>query len=233
MKPCPPIEPGSERSTRARVARLILEHGPIAAAALGERLGLTPAAVRRHLDALLADGMIEPRTVRPRGAARARAAGQAVRHHRRGAQCFRARLRRPGRERAALPGRAHGRGSGGRLRPFAGVRPADAAGAGHADGAGRPAVQVLAQALSAAPVTEKFGALAPIYGTVVTSAIAIILAVPLGIGIAIFLTELCPAGCGARSASRSSCSPASLRSSTASGACSCSRRSCRRPCSRS
>ncbi|WP_214324097.1 helix-turn-helix transcriptional regulator [Nonomuraea sediminis] len=63
----PSIEPGSERSTRARVARLILEHGPVTAASLGERLGLTPAAVRRHLDALLADGMIEPRTVRPRG----------------------------------------------------------------------------------------------------------------------------------------------------------------------
>jgi predicted ArsR family transcriptional regulator len=61
------IEPGNERSTRARVARLILEHGPVTAAALGERLGLTPAAVRRHLDALLADGMIEPRTARPRG----------------------------------------------------------------------------------------------------------------------------------------------------------------------
>ncbi|MEV4095574.1 helix-turn-helix transcriptional regulator [Streptosporangium saharense] len=57
----------AERSTRARVARLILEHGPITAAALGERLGLTPAAVRRHLDALLADGMIEHRTARPRG----------------------------------------------------------------------------------------------------------------------------------------------------------------------
>ncbi|MFC0552918.1 helix-turn-helix transcriptional regulator [Planotetraspora thailandica] len=57
----------SERGTRARVARLILEHGPVTAAALGERLGLTPAAVRRHLDALLADGMIEPRTARPRG----------------------------------------------------------------------------------------------------------------------------------------------------------------------
>lgn len=56
----------AERSTRARVARLILEHGPITAAALGERLGLTPAAVRRHLDALLAEGMIEPRAVRPR-----------------------------------------------------------------------------------------------------------------------------------------------------------------------
>src|SRR5579863_3316966 len=42
------------------------------------------------------------------------------------------------------------------------------------------------------PVTKKFGALAPIYGTVVTSAIAMLIAVPLGIGIAVFLTELCP-----------------------------------------
>ncbi|MER9869334.1 phosphate ABC transporter permease subunit PstC [Mesorhizobium sp. M0136] len=42
------------------------------------------------------------------------------------------------------------------------------------------------------PVTEKFGALAPIYGTLVTAAIAILIAVPIGIGIAIFLTELCP-----------------------------------------
>ncbi|MGQ4272907.1 phosphate ABC transporter permease subunit PstC [Terrihabitans sp. B22-R8] len=42
------------------------------------------------------------------------------------------------------------------------------------------------------PVTERFGALAPIYGTVVTSLIAMVIAVPLGIGIAIFLTELCP-----------------------------------------
>ncbi|GAA4220606.1 transcriptional regulator [Streptosporangium album] len=57
----------AEHSTRARVARLIMEHGPVTAAALGERLGLTPAAVRRHLDALLAEGMIEPRTARPRG----------------------------------------------------------------------------------------------------------------------------------------------------------------------
>ncbi len=42
------------------------------------------------------------------------------------------------------------------------------------------------------PVTEKFGALAPIFGTVVTSAIAMAIAVPVGVGIAIFLTELCP-----------------------------------------
>ncbi len=43
------------------------------------------------------------------------------------------------------------------------------------------------------PVNSEFGALAPIYGTLVTSAIALILAVPISFGIAIFLTELCPA----------------------------------------
>jgi len=42
------------------------------------------------------------------------------------------------------------------------------------------------------PVKESFGALAPIYGTIVTSIIAMIIAVPFGIGIAIFLTEMCP-----------------------------------------
>ena len=42
------------------------------------------------------------------------------------------------------------------------------------------------------PVTEKFGALASVYGTLVTSALAMLIAVPVGIGIAIFLTEICP-----------------------------------------
>ena len=42
------------------------------------------------------------------------------------------------------------------------------------------------------PVTEQFGALAPIYGTLVTSFIAMLIAVPVGIMIAFFLTELCP-----------------------------------------
>ena len=42
------------------------------------------------------------------------------------------------------------------------------------------------------PVTENFGALAPIYGTLVTSAIAMLIAVPIGILVAVFLTELCP-----------------------------------------
>jgi phosphate transport system permease protein len=42
------------------------------------------------------------------------------------------------------------------------------------------------------PVTENFGALAPIYGTLVTSFIAMLIAVPIGLLIAMFLTELCP-----------------------------------------
>lgn len=42
------------------------------------------------------------------------------------------------------------------------------------------------------PVTENFGALAPIYGTLVTSFIAMLIAVPIGLLIALFLTELCP-----------------------------------------
>ena len=43
------------------------------------------------------------------------------------------------------------------------------------------------------PVTEKFGALAAIYGTLVTSFIAMLFAVPISLGVAIFLTELAPA----------------------------------------
>ncbi len=42
------------------------------------------------------------------------------------------------------------------------------------------------------PVTKNFGALAPIYGTLVTSAIALVIGVPVSFGIAIFLTEMCP-----------------------------------------
>lgn len=44
------------------------------------------------------------------------------------------------------------------------------------------------------PVTGQFGALAPIYGTLMTSLIAMLVAVPIGFGVAIFLTELCPRG---------------------------------------
>ena len=42
------------------------------------------------------------------------------------------------------------------------------------------------------PPAERFGAMIPIYGTVVTSLIALIIAVPVSFGIALFLTELSP-----------------------------------------
>jgi phosphate transport system permease protein len=42
------------------------------------------------------------------------------------------------------------------------------------------------------PVTERFGALAPIYGTIVTAFLAMLIAVPVGLLISVFLTELCP-----------------------------------------
>ncbi|MGJ9412452.1 helix-turn-helix transcriptional regulator [Aeromicrobium sp. CF4.19] len=59
--------------TRERVATSILEHGPSTAAALAEGLGLTAAAVRRHLEQLLADGVVrqrEPRALAGRGRGR-------------------------------------------------------------------------------------------------------------------------------------------------------------------
>jgi predicted ArsR family transcriptional regulator len=64
-----PVQPTTghfttEPGTRARIARLILENGPATAAGLSSRLGLTAAAVRRHLDNLLAEGMIEAREAR-------------------------------------------------------------------------------------------------------------------------------------------------------------------------
>jgi len=42
------------------------------------------------------------------------------------------------------------------------------------------------------PVKGLFGGLAPIYGTLVTSAIALLIGVPVSFGIALFLTEMCP-----------------------------------------
>ena len=57
----------TDASTRQRVASSILEHGPSTAAELAERLGLTPAAIRRHLDMLLAAGHLEARERRVYG----------------------------------------------------------------------------------------------------------------------------------------------------------------------
>lgn len=48
-------------STRDAVARSVLENGPSSAVVLGERLGLTPAGIRRHLDLLMGDGILEAR----------------------------------------------------------------------------------------------------------------------------------------------------------------------------
>ncbi len=57
-----------ERSTRNRVARSILDHGPSTVADLAERLGLTQAAVRRHLDALVTANVVEASEQRVYGA---------------------------------------------------------------------------------------------------------------------------------------------------------------------
>jgi predicted ArsR family transcriptional regulator len=65
--PASPADAEGHGGTRERVARSILENGPSTAAALAERLQLTPAAVRRHLDALLAEGMLEAREPRTPG----------------------------------------------------------------------------------------------------------------------------------------------------------------------
>ena len=42
------------------------------------------------------------------------------------------------------------------------------------------------------PATDKFGALVPIYGTIMTSVIAMVVGIPLSFGVAVFITELCP-----------------------------------------
>jgi predicted ArsR family transcriptional regulator len=57
----------ADRRSRERVARLLLELGPSTASALGERLGLTAAAVRKHLDVMLADGTLVARDAPVRG----------------------------------------------------------------------------------------------------------------------------------------------------------------------
>ncbi|WP_443075882.1 helix-turn-helix transcriptional regulator [Streptomyces sp. TRM 70351] len=57
-----------QHGTRNRVARSILDHGPSTAAELAERLALTQAAVRRHLDALVAENVVEARAQRVYGA---------------------------------------------------------------------------------------------------------------------------------------------------------------------
>ena len=84
---------------------------------------------------------------------------------------------------------------------------------------------------------SKFGALMPIYGTLITSLIALLIAVPVSFGIALFLTELSPAWLRRPLGTAIELLAGDpLASSTACGACWCSRRSspstCSRRCSR-
>lgn len=72
--PAPPAPGPHEGSTRAAVARVLMEQGPVTAAVVAGELELTEAAVRRHLDALMAAGEAEVRapgrSSRPRGRGR-------------------------------------------------------------------------------------------------------------------------------------------------------------------
>lgn len=57
-----PVE-GQRESTRDRVLQVVLTQGPVSAARVGEVLGLTAAAVRRHLDVLSEEGAVEVKLV--------------------------------------------------------------------------------------------------------------------------------------------------------------------------
>ena len=65
--------------TKERVLRSLLTAGPTTAAGLALRLSLTPAAIRRHLDALVAEGQIEARDRAPYGATPRRGRGRPAR----------------------------------------------------------------------------------------------------------------------------------------------------------
>ncbi|WP_285246330.1 helix-turn-helix domain-containing protein [Pseudarthrobacter sp. efr-133-R2A-89] len=72
-----PVADADER-TRDRVLAAVLEHGPVSAAELGDMLGFTPAAVRRHLDHLSRAGVIEVKRVAKPGAGAGRPARRYV-----------------------------------------------------------------------------------------------------------------------------------------------------------
>ncbi|CAB4586114.1 MAG: transcriptional regulator [Actinobacteria bacterium] len=64
LSPGPALKTNDDPRTRDAVARSVLENGPSTAAALSERLGLTSAGIRRHLDLLVADSILEAREPR-------------------------------------------------------------------------------------------------------------------------------------------------------------------------
>ncbi|MGL4745919.1 MAG: helix-turn-helix transcriptional regulator [Dermatophilaceae bacterium] len=55
--------PAQESRTRDRVLRVVSEAGPVSITGLVERVGLTETAVRRHVENLAGDGLVEPREV--------------------------------------------------------------------------------------------------------------------------------------------------------------------------
>ncbi|MFN8136122.1 MAG: winged helix-turn-helix transcriptional regulator [Propionicimonas sp.] len=65
--PTLPTAVAADAPTRERVARSVLENGPSTAAALAARLELTAAAVRRHLDQLIDQGILEAAEPRVQG----------------------------------------------------------------------------------------------------------------------------------------------------------------------
>jgi predicted ArsR family transcriptional regulator len=62
-----PADAGVDHRTRDRVCELLLERGAVTAAQLSAALGLSPAAIRRHLDALVASGDVVSREQRTPG----------------------------------------------------------------------------------------------------------------------------------------------------------------------
>ncbi|WP_426002609.1 helix-turn-helix transcriptional regulator [Paenarthrobacter sp. NyZ202] len=73
-----PALPDAEDRTRDRVLGAVLENGPVSAAELGDLLGFTPAAVRRHLDHLERTGVIEVKRVAKAGGGAGRPARRYV-----------------------------------------------------------------------------------------------------------------------------------------------------------
>lgn len=78
VRPAAPSTAEADERTRDRVLGAVLEHGPVSAAELGDMLGFTPAAVRRHLDHLSRNGTIEVKRVTRGGSGAGRPARRYV-----------------------------------------------------------------------------------------------------------------------------------------------------------
>ncbi|MCT7659795.1 transcriptional regulator [Mycobacterium sp. CPCC 205710] len=79
------FDPGADRHTRGAIVQLLLESGPVTAGEIGDRLGISAAGVRRHLDALIDAGDAQS------------SAAAAWQHHGRGRPARRYRLTAQGR----------------------------------------------------------------------------------------------------------------------------------------